>query len=449
MFNDVMHYLRSTNLTRATKTDYWAWLQNQSVFSTPKKGFWEESHDGITRIGEDLVLERYAEYELQLTQAYRQLGGLKGCSVAGALSGLPPVLPGCTPCQAKAYALLRASGGGALTGGPGTGKTWLLAQIIKNLPPYGVMIAAPTALAARVLSGKLGGRKVTTIHSMLEWYPGEKPMRNEDFPLECDYLVIDEASMIDTEMMSYILAAIPSNKHLIICGDVDQLPPVSPGRPFQWLLQQDIAVARLDQQMRGSAGLVELAHDFVKTGAIAKRYNGLYVIVDKKPAERIHSMMTSGVMAMHYGVELDDIQVIGPIRTTSYENNITDLNRRISRTLFPRPDDQVFGVGDKVMFIENDPKAGVINGQVAIIQNYTPHVGYEVAGGIFPTSCMELAYATTVHKSQGAEYPVVVLMLSKSTKKYHHKSLIYTALSRAKIALVIVTDDLNLLKVVS
>nr|WP_319487942.1 ATP-dependent RecD-like DNA helicase [uncultured Caproiciproducens sp.] len=363
-----------------------------------------------------------------------------------------------------------------LTGGPGTGKTTTLNAIIKILELKGekVLLTAPTGRAAKRMS-ELTGQEAKTIHRLLqvEWDANDMPVfsKNEKNLLECDALVIDELSMVDTNIFEAVLRALPLGCRLIMVGDCDQLPSVGPGNVLGDLIATGLLpVVQLDQIFRQSMQslIVTNAHKIVKgqMPELTTRNSDFFFLPNGSPSEissMIVDLCASRLPASYEYSPLTDIQVLSPARKG--ELGTVELNKKLQAVINP-PDKTkneitingiLFREGDKVMQIRNDYNLtwikpdgtsgeGVFNGDLGIlcgidrrastitVQMDDRIVLYELE----IAAELELAYAMTVHKSQGNEFTAVVMPMYQGAPQLSYRNLLYTAITRARSLLILV-----------
>lgn len=346
-----------------------------------------------------------------------------------------------------------------LTGGPGTGKTTTTNAIIKLFERLGakVSLAAPTGRAAKRLS-ETTGKKALTIHRLLEFKPPAGYQKNQDNPLTCDVLVIDEASMVDIVMMNTLLKAVRDEAVVILVGDVDQLPSVGPGKVLQDIIASGaVPVVKLERIFRQAMGsrIITNAHKINK-GQFPDLSNSKksdFFFMEEEDPEKVALMireLCSSRLPKYYGVDaVDDIQVICPMQRGS--TGTASFNQTLQEVLNPsgvsvRYAGVEYRVGDKVMQIKNNYDKNVFNGDIGRIRHIDREAGslaicFDERLVEYDTSDMNevvLAYATTVHKSQGSEYRVVVAPITMQHFVMLQRNLIYTCITRAKQVLVLV-----------
>ena len=348
-----------------------------------------------------------------------------------------------------------------ITGGPGVGKTMLVNSILKILRVKGVSVAlaAPTGRAAKRLSESTG-LEAKTIHRLLEADPVHGGFRRkEDHPLDCDLLVVDETSMIDVPLMHALLKAVPDHASLILVGDVDQLPSVGPGQVLADIIGSGaVPVVRLTQVFRQAAEsrIIVNAHRINQglmpewTQDPVSDFHFVECADAEDGAAKILQIVRDRIPA-RYGLDpIRDIQVLCPMNRGGL--GARSLNIDLQQALNP-PDESrvehfgsIYGLGDKVMQVENDYDKEVYNGDLGIVQSIDPGVsemiiefdGRPVTYGFGELDEVVLAYATSIHKSQGSEYPAVVIPLTTQHYPMLQRNLLYTAVTRGKRLVVIV-----------
>jgi exodeoxyribonuclease V alpha subunit len=352
-----------------------------------------------------------------------------------------------------------------ITGGPGTGKTTLVRAILEALEEAGVdvLLAAPTGRAARRLSESTG-RDARTLHRLLEAEPGRGFRRNALRPLPCDLLIVDEASMVDVPLMDALLTALPEEAGLFLIGDVDQLPSVGPGQVLADLIDAGtLPVARLERIFRQAAEsrIVRNAHR-INRGLMPElarsegELSDFYAIKAERAEDgvRLVRELVTRRIPERFGLDpVGEIQVLCPVNRGPL--GARNLNDELQRVLNGDASDRIeragitYALGDKVMQLENDYEREVYNGDLGRITGIDHGEGrIEVLmdGRSLSYRLNELdrlapAYAITVHKAQGSEYPAVVLPLVKQHGRMLRRNLVYTAITRARRLVVLVTQS--------
>ncbi|MEZ5846856.1 MAG: ATP-dependent RecD-like DNA helicase [Geminicoccaceae bacterium] len=366
------------------------------------------------------------------------------------------------PSQKSAVAGVLAACAAIVTGGPGTGKTTLVRAILASIDDDGIRIAlcAPTGRAARRMTESTGF-PASTIHRLIEADPARGFGRNAERPLETDFVVVDEVSMVDTLLLHGLVDALPEHARLVLVGDVDQLPPVGPGQPLADIIQSGILpVFRLTEIFRQAAqsGIVRGAHEVVAgrlpplRSEVSPDCFGIRVRDAEDAAQKLIELAGRRIPERFEFDMLDDIQIIAPVNRGAAGTRM--LNERLQPALNPDPEAWLeksgtrFAVGDKVMQIENDNSREVYNGDIGRVvavdararlvdvrfDDRTLLYGYEEIDQLQP------AFAITVHKAQGSEYPAVLLVLLREHGRMLRRQLLYTAMTRAERLLVILTQ---------
>lgn len=348
-----------------------------------------------------------------------------------------------------------------ITGGPGTGKTTLLLALLKILQRAEVSfaLAAPTGRAAKRMT-ELSGEEAKTIHRLLEFNPHEGGFqRGEDNPLEVDVIVIDEASMLDLPLMDHLLQAIAPGSHLILIGDVDQLPSVGPGSVLRDLIDSKavpVVVLRRIFRQAGESLIVQNAHRILYGEPLMlepERGKRDFVFVPREREEEALEVIQELVkerIPRRLGVASSrDVQLLTPMHRGLL--GTVNLNRELQRLLNPdgksiERGGMHFRVGDRVMQLRNNYDKGIFNGDLGKIVTLDTEEGElavdfdgkVVSYDLEDLDEISLAYATSIHKSQGSEYPAVVIALHTSHFPMLHRSILYTAVTRGKELVVLV-----------
>ena len=360
-----------------------------------------------------------------------------------------------------------------LTGGPGTGKTTTTLGIITAFREAGarILLAAPTGRAAKRLS-EATGMEAKTIHRLLEMKPPEGYQRNDENPLDGDVLIVDECSMIDIMLMYNLLKAVPDRMTLILVGDIDQLPSVGAGNVLRDIIDSGcfpvIRLTRIFRQAQQSR-IIMNAHrindgkmpdisngrqsDFffidVEKKALSKgAEEGDSAAVAKEAAETITELVKTN-LPRYYRIPSQEIQVLTPMQRGVV--GASNLNQELQAAINPgsiglKRGGFLFRANDKVMQIRNNYDKEVFNGDIGTIQavDMEDHAltvlfdGRSVTYDITELDELVLAYAATIHKSQGSEYPIVVMPVLMNHYVMLQRNLIYTGITRAKKILVIV-----------
>ncbi|HOD50000.1 MAG TPA: ATP-dependent RecD-like DNA helicase [Candidatus Hydrogenedentes bacterium] len=344
-----------------------------------------------------------------------------------------------------------------ITGGPGTGKTTVLNGILAIFHAKNVSmeLAAPTGRAAKRMEAATG-REARTIHRLLEYSPKEGGFqRNAARPLDADLIVIDEASMVDITLMQSLLLAIPKQARLILVGDVDQLPSVGPGNVLlDVIASQAVPVVWLKTVFRQAAqsGIIANAHRINKGQMPEFNTTDFFLVQRKDPVKALETVvhLVTERMPAKFGFDPKrDVQVLAPMRRG--EAGVTRLNEALQQALNPGAvpiQHRLFGCGDKVMQLSNNYELDVFNGDAGIVavvddELREVQIAYDdraVLYGFDDLDEVGLAYASTVHKAQGSEYPAVVMPVLTEHFLLLQRNILYTAVTRASKLVVIVGD---------
>ena len=345
-----------------------------------------------------------------------------------------------------------------MTGGPGTGKTTTAQGIIAAYRAFGlkILLAAPTGRAAKRMS-EATGMEAKTIHRLLEYKPPEGYQKNEDNPLEGDVLIVDECSMIDIILMNSLLKAIPPGMRLILVGDIDQLPSVGAGNVLRDIIDSGvIPVVRLTRIFRQAqtSRIIMNAHR-INEGKMPDISNGSntdFFFMEQEDPEQAVTLITQLVthkLSRYYQTPPTQIQVLTPMQRGVV--GAANLNLALQEALNPdgealRRSGLAFRTGDKVMQLRNNYDKEVFNGDIGMVsavdvQERTLLVnfeGREIEYDVSELDELVHAYATTIHKAQGSEYPIVVMPVMMTHFVMLQRNLLYTGITRAKKILVLI-----------
>lgn len=347
-----------------------------------------------------------------------------------------------------------------LTGGPGTGKTTTTIGLIELFEELGlkIVLAAPTGRAAKKLS-EATQRKAKTIHRLLAYNPREKGFtKDETNPIRADVIILDEVSMIDIILMNHLLRAVTENTFLILIGDIDQLPSVGPGNLLKDMIDSEvIPVIRLTHIFRQKEkSLIIVNAHLVNQGKYpvlkGRQERDFYFLKEEDPekaAKKIVNLCTSRLPGSYSFNPMRDIQILTPMYKGAA--GADKLNQLMREALNPggktlKYGHQQYKINDKVMQIKNNYDKEVFNGDIGNIKEID--IEEQIIKVLFYTRIVEydfselnelvLAYAITVHKSQGSEYPVVVIPMLTQHFLLLQRNLLYTAITRARKMVVIV-----------
>jgi exodeoxyribonuclease V alpha subunit len=377
--------------------------------------------------------------------------------------------------QREALALALREPVSIITGGPGSGKTTALRALIAVLERRQVRycLAAPTGRAARRL-GEATDRPASTLHRLLDFAPGsEEFLHNPDRPLPYQFVIVDEASMVDIVLAYHLGQALPPDAQLLLVGDVDQLPSVGPGNVLRDLIGSgSIPFAKLTTLFRQARDSKIIQHALeIRDGALQHRppdSDDFFFVDERRPEPAIDKIvrLVGERIPRRFGLDpIQDVQVLCPVNRGAA--GVGALNAALQAALNGRRlahslswGGQQFAAGDKVMQTRNNYDLNVFNGDVGQIvaidtDTQTLHVDYGnaasssiVAYGLRDLDELQLAYAASVHKSQGSEYPCIVLLLLPQHGLMLRRDVLYTAVTRAKRLCVIVGSGDALLRAV-
>lgn len=345
-----------------------------------------------------------------------------------------------------------------LTGGPGTGKTTTTLGIIKafQLSNATIILAAPTGRAAKRMT-EATGLEAKTLHRLLEVKPPDGYQRNEENPLEGDVLIVDECSMIDIMLMYHLLKAVPDTMTVFFVGDIDQLPSVGAGNVLRDMIDSGcfpvVRLSRIFRQAQTSR-IIMNAHKINK-GQMPDVSNGrntdFFFIERENPESAANEIvgLVRNRLPRHYRVKPQDIQVLAPMQRGIV--GAAKLNQVLQDAVNPNSvslhrGGYQYRLHDKVMQIRNNYDKEVFNGDIGVVVDVNLEdreltVNFDGRAVLYDVSELDelvLAYATTIHKSQGSEYPIVVIPVLMTHYVMLQRNLIYTGVTRAKKVLVIV-----------
>jgi exodeoxyribonuclease V alpha subunit len=395
--------------------------------------------------------------------------GKMAYAIPSRLSDIPPAFiefdTQLAPEQQEAIRMALSHPVSVLTGGPGTGKTTCLQALIAIIESQKkrYALASPTGRAAKRLS-EATDRPASTIHRLLGFSPLEGFKHNAENPLQVDFLVLDEVSMLDLVLANNLFKALEPGVHVLLVGDVDQLPSVGAGDVLRDVISSDIApVTRLTQIFRQAADsqIISNAHqinrgEFPQFSSVQQEKRGDFFLFPAEDAAAAADWVVDVVtqrIPRKFGFDpLRDIQVLAPMYRGAA--GVQALNERLQAEINPpssqKPEKQLFGTtyrpGDKVMQIQNNYDKDVFNGDIGYIQTIDPvehTLTVEIDGSPVDYDFTEadqlvLAYAVTVHKAQGSEFPVIVLPVVTAHYLMLQRNLLYTGITRARHLCVLV-----------
>lgn len=373
-----------------------------------------------------------------------------------------------------------------LTGGPGTGKTTVIKGIVrayaeihdvsldindyKKKSEFPFVLTAPTGRAAKRLSESTGLR-ATTIHRLLGWNGEDGFEKDEKEKLTGQFLIVDEFSMVDIWLANHLFKAIPDDMQVLLVGDEDQLPSVGPGQVLSDLLGSNrIPIVKLHEVYRQKEGskIIELAHEIKNntlTNASLKKAND-FSFIPIQSNQVIEATTTIVKHAMEKGINTTDVQVLAPIYKS--EAGIHRLNEELQELINPKTakkkelkiNDVAYRVGDRVIQLVNQPEDGVFNGDIGeIVAIFYPKenkekkeqivIAFEEKEIVYERqdySNFMHAYCISIHKSQGSEFPIIILPVVSTYHRMLKKNLLYTAITRSKESLIICGDKRSFMR---
>ena len=355
--------------------------------------------------------------------------------------------------QKKSFNLLKTTGVKILTGGPGTGKTTLLNGIIlafqKLNPKAKVVLCSPTGRAAQRMSEQTG-RISSTIHKLLEIKPYEDIFTSRDSvnPIEADFIIVDEFSMIDIEIMSVFLNAIRGKTLVLFVGDVDQIPSVGPGSVMRDLIKSGVIetykLTNVYRQTSGSS-IIDNANKIIK-GNEDLTFDNTFDLIHLKNDEKINDWILE-LFKNDKQFTIENTQILTTVKKG--DGGTYSVNRMVQKYLFEERDAYYssFTIGDKIIINENNYEIGVYNGDLGYVKHILEDgIEVEINGKeiVIPNvdlDIMSLAYAITIHKSQGSEFKNVIISLPDDANNMLQRNLLYTAVTRAKERIIIISKS--------
>ncbi|HLP16337.1 MAG TPA: ATP-dependent RecD-like DNA helicase [Bacteroidota bacterium] len=346
-----------------------------------------------------------------------------------------------------------------ITGGPGTGKTLCVNGIIEMADELSVdvLLCAPTGRAAKRLS-ELTGREAKTIHRLLEYEPQSGQFRrSNDMPLEAKLIIVDEVSMVDLPLFAALIDAVRPDAQLALVGDVDQLPSVGPGQVLRDLIDSKrLPVVRLDTIFRQAEESSIISNSHRMNHGEAPECDGDFEFIEETDPKKIQSTIVrlcSSILPHNRQYDpFDDIQVLSPMHNAFA--GVRELNKELQQTLNPhgrlcwQGSERKFLLGDKVMQMKNNYDKEIYNGDIGRVSGvqkddgvlFVDFYGRQIEYAFDQLDELTLAYAMTIHKSQGSEFKAVILPVTMSHYIMLQRNLFYTAVTRAREHLVLVGD---------
>jgi len=353
-----------------------------------------------------------------------------------------------------------------ITGGPGVGKTTIIKAIIqafkKNFPEREVKLVAPTGRAAKKME-EATGLSAKTIHRELEFKRSSEDRvicgRNERNPIDADLLVVDESSMIDIHLFTHLLRAIDVGTKTIFVGDVDQLPSVGPGNVFRDLINSgEVRAVKLDEIFRQEdTSKIIINADYIRKGNHRLEWGDDFVFIREDDDTKIPELIKEHfIKELERTKDINKVQVLSPFRTRT-DTGVNNVNEILQNCVNPKkPHEQemyygkkTFRVNDKVMQFRNDYDKEVFNGDIGFISSVYRDLsgeniaqieidGREIEYLQEDFEELDLAYATTIHKSQGSEYEVVIMPITTQHYIFLQRNMIYTAITRARKKVILI-----------
>lgn len=372
-----------------------------------------------------------------------------------------------SPSQKAAQELVLSNKLSGITGGPGVGKTTILKAVLDSIllknKSLKVALAAPTGRASQRMAESTG-MKAKTIHRLLK-FNGKEYQKNADDPLDIDLIVIDEFSMVDLGLMSHLLDAIPDEATVIMVGDKDQLPSVGPGSVLRDIIKSKAVPFGVLTEIRrqgADSGIIVNAHG-INHGKMPEHKDDfqLHTGTDIEASKEELLALLTEKLPKQLNVDPREIQILTP--SHKGEMGTVKLNQLVQSALNPDPAKKVvrfgidYGIGDKVIQTKNDAALGIFNGDVGWIMDInfdTKRVMINFDRGLVTMDYSQmgnisLAWAVTIHKSQGSEYPAVILPIVSEHYIQHARNLLYTGVTRGKHAVAIVGDKKSIQRGVS
>ena len=360
-----------------------------------------------------------------------------------------------SPAQRKAVEMALGSKFSVVTGGPGVGKTTIIRALLDVWRARGLRVAlvAPTGRAARRMAESTGG-EAATVHRLLKWNPQRGGfVHNAENPLEADVFVVDESSMLDVELAASLLSAVKPTSTVVLVGDTDQLPSVGPGNVLRDIIDSGVVpYVRLDFIFRQKSGgwIVRNAHRVNQGEGFllppAGEPSDFFFVPCEDPARTLSLVLelVQHRIPRRYNLSpLADVQVLTPMRKNDLGTE--SLNAALQNALNPsgpalRRFGRAYRVGDRVMQIRNNYDKDVFNGDIGFVRTVSPEgesLDVDFDGRCVVYAASELdelvhAYATSIHKSQGSEYPAVVIVVANQHYVLLERNLLYTAITRGK-----------------